>query len=145
MKKKMLLIIACFCVLLNCGSLVTAATNISNERVSGGWDEKTGYFSTVSEYNKARSTAHLASSSKPVHKGKKESKEIDGTTNYRAHGWTTWTGKYHYTRARIEEWLFDTIYSDSERVWGYDSTEAISPWWPVDPNAWFIARTYYGD
>ena len=40
----------------------------------------------------------------PKHTGKAEERTHNGTSQKRAHGWTTWVGKYHYTRARMEDW-----------------------------------------
>ena len=72
----------------------------------------------------------------------------NGTTNARAHGWTTWVGQYHYTRARMTKWSDETeIFTDSMRQWGTDGTEAISPWYEMRPDLGKdkgMARTYYG-
>ena len=65
--------------------------------------------------------------------------EEDG---YFVNGWTTWVGKYHYTRARMEDW--GAILTDSGRQWGTDGTEAISPWWSFNGDTLGSARTYYG-
>lgn len=114
----------------------------------GGWSEETGYFQNVNSYNKAAAEI-LKSSSTPRHTGKRERVDIDGNTHYRAHGWTTWVGVHHYTRARLEVDGEVLIYygepMDSGRQWGMDGTEAASPWWPWSPD--YVnekARTYYG-
>ena len=117
--------------------------------VSGGWDERTGYFKTVSDYNNSltdKISIPAADEGEVKHTGKRESKVIDGTRNHRAHGWTTWVGVYHYTRARMEQYFLGTTYilTDSGRICGEDGTEAISPWWAYDPDIDDKARTYYG-
>ena len=56
--------------------------------------------------------------------------------------WTTWVGKYHYTRARMEDW--GAILTDSGRQWGTDGTEAIFPWWSFNGDTLGSARIYYG-
>lgn len=122
---------------------VFAATTSDMSDVVGGWDEDTGYFINAEAYIKAMEGNSLSRASDPVHKGKREEKSISGTTHSRAHGWTTWKGKYHYTRARMET-SKGTVLQDSERVWGMDSTEAISPWNKFDPDQSDKARTYYG-
>lgn len=78
----------------------------------------------------------------PKHTGKAEERTHNGTSQKRAHGWTTWVGKYHYTRARMEDW--GAILTDSGRQWGTDGTEAISPWWSFNGDTSGSARTYYG-
>lgn len=123
----------------------------SDVDVYGGWDEDTGYFKTVSDYQsslKANSSLYQSSTtSSPSHTGKREKTTINGTTHSRAHGWTTWVGVYHYTRARMEEhfpFLEDIVLTDSGRIWGRDGTEAISPWWKFNQYVSDRARTYYG-
>lgn len=70
---------------------------------------------------------------------------INGTTNKRAHGWTTWAGVRHYTHARMEKSGGGTVYTSSGRQWGTSGTEAISPWRAFKPNQDLgSARTYYG-
>lgn len=82
------------------------------------------------------------------HTGKAEEKVINGTTNKRAYGKTTWSGVRHYTRARIEKGA--TVVTDSGRVIGTNVTQAWSPWAPWsragggDPVGPGTARTYYG-
>jgi hypothetical protein len=119
-----------------------AATQSNVEsRALGGWDEETGYFKNVSAYN-SKMLLDNVSASNAKHTGKRERNDDESTTRYRAHGWTTWVGKYHYTRARME--AGKKVLEDSGRVWGQDGTEAISPWHYWDPDINDKARTYYG-
>lgn len=97
----------------------------------GGWSEDEGYYTNVL----TRATVK--------HTGQRESKSIDGNTNYRAHGWTTWSGVYHYTTARMEG-SNSVVFTTSGRQWGSNGTEAISPWWKWKPDVSNYARTYYG-
>lgn len=116
----------------------------TDKGVYGGWDEKTGYFTTVTDYNNSlKENSSMSTSSTPSHTGQREQTLINGTTNYQAHGWTTWVGVYHYTRARMET-DFGGILTDSDRQWGWDGTEAESGWWAFDPDIPDYARTYYG-
>ncbi|WP_146172213.1 hypothetical protein [Melghirimyces profundicolus] len=56
----------------------------------------------------------------------------------RAAGETTWPGEYHYTRARMED--DGDVITDSFRQWGWDYTNARSPYASI----WYTAKTYYG-
>jgi hypothetical protein len=83
------------------------------------------------------------------HVGKAETKTISGTSNKRAHGWTTWAGTRHYTTAQLEHyWPASGVIATSGRKYGTGGTEAISPWKAFNPNATSNgngqARTYYG-
>ena len=125
--------------ILVCGSFVAAPALASSPAVVGGWTEEDGVFYSqpVATYSEAR------------HSGRKDSEVYYGTTRERAHGWTTWVGEYHYTRARMEHAsiLCSGVIADSGRVWGWDGTEAISPWVYFNPSnccACGSARTYYG-
>lgn len=122
--------------------------------VSGGWDEESGYFESTTDYEKTMlmdsaslSTKMMAARSSVKHTGKREDKVISGTTNFRSHGWTTWVGVYHYTRAQMTAtWDASDVFKDSGRQWGNDGTEAISPWLKFNPdNDNGIARTFYGN
>ena len=106
----------------------------------GGWNEESGYYVNPQAFSKVMKSAKASSNAK--HTGKAESRTHNGTSQKRAHGWTTWVGKYHYTRARMEDG--SSILTDSDRVWGTDGTEAISPWWSFDKVTTGSARTYYG-
>lgn len=125
-----------------CAIIVSTAT-VTFAMDFGGWDEARGNY--TNKLIKADALLSAAVASTPKHTGKRENKEINGTDNYRAHGWTTWVGKYHYTRARMEG-DGSTVLTDSGRIWGNDGTEAISPWWAFNPNTYGVgyARTYYG-
>jgi hypothetical protein len=116
----------------------------TDNSVCGGWDEKTGYFESVKDYNESlKKNGSISILSTPQHTGCREDYTESGQTYFRAHGWTTWVGVYHYTRARMET-DFGGILTDSGRQWGSDGTEAISPWWAFDPDFDDHARTYYG-
>lgn len=106
----------------------------------GGWNEENGYYRNPQAFSKAM--GKLSTYSTPKHTGKAEQQNYNGTTRKRAHGWTTWVGTYHYTRARMEDG--GIVLTDSKRQWGQDGTEAISPWWSFDGNTLGTARTYYG-
>ena len=113
----------------------------------GGWIEGEGYYTTQSDQ-----ISTLAATATPMHTGQSEETVINGTTHKRAHGWTTWSGVYHYTTAQMEHnGLFcnGTVITTSGRVWGMNGTEAISPWAGFDSDACCghlgQARTYYGN
>ena len=124
------------CVALS-GALIFGVGSAANAETLG-WSED----ATVSDSQTVRPMAGTVR-----HTGKAEQKSINGTTHKRAHGWTTWTGKYHYTRARLEKGK--TINGDSGHRWGTNGTEAVSPYRPFkviggnleSPGS---ARTYYG-
>lgn len=123
-----------------------------DKTVVGGWDEETGYFNNTEDFAhkftmNSELVPKLLRASTPKHTGKRERNDDESTTRFRAHGWTTWTGMYHYTRARMEEHFFGkvTALTDSGRQWGQNGTEAISPWWYFDPDVGDKARTYYGN
>lgn len=125
--------------------LTTHATGFSVESDSeataiGGWSEEDGYFINPEAFSKA--LGEVSTYATPKHTGKAEERTYNGTSQKRAHGWTTWVGKYHYTRARMEDW--GTVLTDSKRQWGTDGTEAISPWWSFNGDTLGSARTYYG-
>lgn len=113
----------------------------------GGWSESEGYYSLESAIKTNDSIALYAS---PVHRGESQRTSINGTTNKRAHGWTSWSGVYHYTTAQLEHsGLFCSgVITSSGRQWGWNNTEAYSPWKAFNPNAccsgYGQARTYYG-
>lgn len=113
----------------------------------GGWDEESGYFQN-SNVDNDLIISPFAVTSTPSHTGKRERSDFSGNTHYRAHGWTTWSGVYHYTRARLEvngQPLYDRgVTYDSGRVWGMNGTEAVTQWWPWQPGMGEKARTYYG-
>lgn len=147
MKKYLFTILSCCLVSLFLPSVTYASEGfdliqIDDESVIGGWDEETGYFLNMEEYSKSLANEVIPFSDVD-HRGTRERDDSTDTTRYRAHGWTTWVGVYHYTRARMES-SQGAILTDSKRIWGYDGTEAISPWWAVDPAINEKARTYYG-
>ena len=81
--------------------LETVVTASDESNAIGGWSEESGYFINPQAYSKAMEDSTTYSS--PKHTGKPEERTHNGTTQRRAHGWTTWVGKYHYTRARMED------------------------------------------
>lgn len=115
--------------------------------ITGGWSEEGGYFYESSQAQQGGSSVSLLST--PQHTGKADTKVIDGTTNKRSHGWTTWVGVRHYTLARLEHnGLFCSGIIASKRNTGVGGTEAKTVWKPFNPNAccdgFGGARTYYG-
>lgn len=120
--------------------LETVVTVSDESNAIGGWSEESGYFINPQAYSKAMEDGITYSS--PKHTGKPEERTHNSTTQRRAHGWTTWVGKYHYTRARMEDCF--VILTDSGRQWGTDGTEAISPWWSFNGDTLGMAKTYYG-
>lgn len=145
MKKRILVFMLTLFLLLGMSPVNAADTkNGINNGVYGGWDEKTGYFTSLADYNNYLVKGEQMSVlSEPQHTGKRERYDDPGQQTYfRAHGWTTWVGEYHYTRARMESG--GVVLTDSERQWGWNGTEAISPWWAFDPNIDEHAKTYYG-
>ena len=105
----------------------------------GGWDENEGYYTN---------SFQLRAQSSPIHTGKAEETVINGTSAKRAVGQTTWTGVYHYTRARMEDIVLGInfgVLTDSGRVWGTSNTSATSPWWLFNGDTMGSARTYYGN
>lgn len=118
----------------------------ATENEIGGWSETSGYFAEDSGANENTGIVLAKKKSTVKHTGKCEKKNIKGTDNKRAHGWTTWVGVKHYTVARIEHnFPYSGVIKTSGRIWGKNGTEAISPWNPFKPNDdWGIAKTYYG-
>lgn len=121
----------------------TARTTADETAIAstGGWSEETGAFGP------ARSTPGTFATVN--HRGKSESKDINGTTHKRAHGWTTWAGVRHYTTARLEHyWPNSGVIATSGRKWGTGGTEAATAWKAFNPNAASsgtgAAKTYYG-
>lgn len=113
--------------------LVLPATT-ANAADLGGWSEETP-------------SSAIGPASTVSHRGAVETKVISGTSNKRAHGWTTWTGVYHYTTAQLERGN-GAVITSSGRKWGTSGTEAISSYKAFNPNAadsgWGHAKTYYG-
>lgn len=126
------------------GALMVPA-GAANAADLGGWDESQGSFtSEPSTVNDSGAAASSLVRGAVNHRGKSEQKAIHGTTNKRAHGWTTWTNVYHYTTARMESYG-GKVYNTSGRRWGKSGTEAISPWRAFSPSSDLgSARTYYG-
>lgn len=132
-------IITCFSPLTTYAAK-SVTTNTLESTAVGGWSEESGYYVNPQAFSRA--TKYVSTYSSPKHTGKAETRTYKGTSQKRAHGWTTWVGKYHYTRARMEDW--GTVLTDSGRKWGNDGTEAISPWWSFNGDTLGSARTYYG-
>jgi hypothetical protein len=141
------------CAILSCmlvgASSASASPSLSasSETPSdalGGWIENAGAFA-VSHAEASKSAARATVN----HRGKAELKTIGGTTNKRAHGWTTWAGTKHYTTAQLEKtWPSSGVITSSGRKWGTGGTEAVSAYRAFNPNqtsdGYGQARTYYG-
>ncbi|MEI5994992.1 hypothetical protein [Candidatus Enterococcus mansonii] len=113
---------------------------VTDEGEIGGWSEDSGAYNLSSNHFRASS---------PKHYGERQQRSAGRNMwDRRAHGWTNWSGKHHYTTARMEKydawsrkWV---VVTTSGRKWGRNGTEAYSPWargGEYDPNK---ARTYYG-
>jgi hypothetical protein len=96
----------------------------------GGWDEDAGSFSTASRVE----AFGVAPRAQVNHRGAAEERVVNGTTNKRAKGWTTWVGVRHYTTAQMESG--SKVLTSSGRQWGRSGTQATSPW--------FVANHTYG-
>jgi hypothetical protein len=128
------------------GILVPTATSHASDL--GGWNEGSGSSeSHESGVVSSSASTGLMGAGTPNHRGKVETKVIKGTTNKRAHGWTTWTGVKHYTTAQLERGN-GAVITSSGRKWGVNGTEAISDYRAINPKAadsgWGHAKTYYG-
>ncbi|MRX71472.1 hypothetical protein GJU40_04695 [Bacillus lacus] len=86
----------------------------------GGWSEDTGYFTYPTS-----SVSALAASS-PSHRAWKNYRAGGSQPYERVNGETTWSGTYHYSRARYEWLVTGSVESDSGRVWGTGYTLATS-------------------
>jgi len=131
-------------LVITCAIIISTAT-VALAKDYGGWDELRGNYTI--EFNQANSILSAAAST-PQHDGCRETDDSTSTTRYRAHGWTTWTGVYHYTTARMEG-DGNVVINTSGRVWDTDrdgTTDAISPWYSFNPDTYGVgyARTYYG-
>lgn len=138
MKNKIIVGIVGVCML----SITFGFGKVANAEVVGGWSEESGSYTETTIPNFGMMTRAAVR-----HTGKAEEKNISGTTHKRAHGWTTWSGVYHYTTARLEHyWPGSGVNGTSGRIWGRNGTEAISPYKPYtrdsSPGA---AKTYYGN
>ena len=121
-------------------SAVALPAGVSSAAELGGWDENTGSFSTSSSPEAARKSAAPAAVN---HRGAAEERVVNGTTNKRAKGWTTWVGVRHYTTARMESG--STVLTTSGRKWGTSGTQATSPWFVANrTHGKGAAKSYYG-
>lgn len=128
------------------GAIVVAGivlpAGIASADELGGWGEDTGSFTIAEVARSAANGEAIQIAATAQHTGKKEEKVINGTSSKRAVGNTTWTGVYHYTRARVEG---GEIPTDSGRKWGTTKTSATSPWQKFSAVYGFgTAKTYYG-
>lgn len=133
MKKTTSVIFMSFCIL--CSTLTVSATS---QPISGGWSEDDGLMQA--QIGDLKST--------PYHYGSVQERNAIPPTSIerRALGTTQWPGVYHYTRARMENRFTGGIYTDSERVYGISTTNAVSPWYTDSFEFNFsIGRTYYGN
>ena len=76
-------------------SVVTSESN-----AIGGWSEEDGYFVNPQAYSKAMEDGTTYAS--PKHTGKAEERTHNGTSQKRAHGWTTWVGKYQEWKTGVQ-------------------------------------------
>lgn len=142
MRKKVMGVLAAAAVSL---SLIPGMAFASSPVILGGWSED----GTVVE---AQAVDGIATLSEPHHYGEaQQSTNSQGTTIKRAHGWTTWSGVYHYTTAQMEhDGIFcnGKVITSSGRQWARNGTEAYSPWATFNPDLCCgnlgQARTYYG-
>lgn len=130
--------------LLTCGliiSLTIPSAIFAQSDVSvslGGWSEEDGNFSGF----KANG---FSAYSTPTHTGTVEAKEEGaGVLWERVVGKTSWSGVYHYSRARFEGRITGNITADSGRVWGTSETAAYSGWIDRFLTDW-TGKTYYGN
>ncbi|WP_339099612.1 hypothetical protein IGL98_001057 [Enterococcus sp. DIV0840] len=115
--------------------LTFSPMSVNAEEV-GGWSEENGNYLNPNV---------ILPRAAVNHRGKRESNVISGNTAYRAHGWTTWKGVYHYTTARMEKHRSGTVLTTSNRKYGWNGTEAASPWYRISYGEdTAAARTYYG-
>lgn len=127
-------------ICLACTVFGTASTAV-DANVIGGWSEEEGYFTNDRSSMMGEFATHVFKSD-PIHKGYKQNRQVVGSQPYeRVVGETTWTGVYHYTRARYEKWVTNRPEADSGQVFGSNRTKAISGWHPGD---FATAKTYYG-
>lgn len=116
----------------------------------GGWSEQQGLVSNQGLQDRlAQSSLGATLAASVKHTGQAENKVINGTSHKRSHGWTTWSGVYHYTTARLEHyWPSSGVIATSGRQWGTSGTEAVTVWKAFNPNAASngngAAKTYYG-
>lgn len=124
-----------------------SATAMSSSAAEGGWTEGEGNWSSNTYSSKFGPSL---SEQYPGGGGSTSPESHYATFNYKnyssyqakqvvAH--TSWSGVYHYSRARFESSLFG-VSGDSGRKWGTGSTVAYSSF--VDP-AGSIAKTYWGN
>ena len=126
--KKMRMSIAVAAIAIGAVALPAGAASAAE---LGGWDENTGSFTNSSSVQALGGVGVTAAAN---HRGAAEERVVNGTTNKRAKGWTTWVGVYHYTTARMESG--STVLTDSGRQFGTSGTQATSPW--------FVANHTYG-
>lgn len=115
----------------------------------GGWIEEEGDVVYHQDPLLGTAPGTDGARSAPRHTGSAQTRVVNGTSQKRAVGRTTWNGVYHYTTARLEHtWPSSGVIATSGRVWGVHSTSATSPWRSFNPkadsNGYGIARTYYG-
>ncbi|MBW4828518.1 MAG: hypothetical protein KZY61_11145 [Clostridiaceae bacterium] len=122
---------------------ISISGNIALANEGGGWSEDTGYYTENTNLNSYSVRSARSTRSTPKHTGKRERKEIKGTTHFRAHGWTTWVGVRHYTRAQMQD-RKGRMLTDSGRKWGTNGTEAVSPYLAFSPYRSDKAITRYG-
>ncbi len=116
----------------------TITVSADTTKFSGGWYEQEGV--TQNSGVNAYST--------PYHYGSVQERNANppSSVERRTLGTTQWPGVYHYTRARMENRFTGSVYTDSNRVYGTGTTNAISPWYKDSFEFKLsIGKTYYGN
>ncbi|MGG4386180.1 hypothetical protein ABEX08_29690 [Priestia megaterium] len=113
----------------------------SSFAAEGGWTEGKGsWISTDSQQVSTFGTVTATATSSPQkHYATFNYKDAGTYVAKRVVAHTTWTGVYHYSRARFEG-VFG-VSGDSGRVYGTGSTAAYSKY--IDPVG-AVAKTYWG-
>lgn len=126
----------------------------------GGWSESKGYYingvsgyytdyvdipAVESEISVCGTGTGTPATKPESHTGKRLSRVIDnsGDVEEAAYGHTLWAYKYHYTTARMEL-SNGEVKTSSGRKWGYDETEATSPYYYAALFENTEARSYWG-
>ena len=157
-KKGICRLVLVLVVVLSVGQISVHAT--SRSTVFGGWSESKGYYindvpgyytdyadipDIKSEISVCGTGTGTPADKPESHTGKRLSRVIEnsGDIEEAAYGKTKWANKYHYTTARME--LSDgTVKTTSGRQWGWNETEATSPYYYRALFENTEARSYWG-
>lgn len=120
------------------GGISFLPTNAGAETL--GWSEETGYVNT--EENVMYSSVMYASSKPDSHTAKIDHYSPSQMNTRKVTGYTKWSGKNHYTRARFDNGG-SKVAADSGRKYGYNSTSAASGWYDTTWTS-LVAKTYWG-